>query len=89
MTREDLEGNQAAFLHFQKLVLASQVALETRAGQELMLSDRSIVDPLAYTSWRFGVDSQQVLVLTALSLAAMCCGKQFSTDSAAFACCKV
>ena len=64
MTREELQRNESAFLHFQKLVLASQVAIEARTDQEFILSDRSILDPLAHTSWRFGADSQQVLMLT-------------------------
>ena len=60
MTRNDLQRDEA-FLVFQKLVLEAQIAEEAEVTSSGLLTDRSIFDPLAYATWRFGADSPQVM----------------------------
>lgn len=60
MTRDDLQRDED-FLQFQKLVLEAQIAAETAVTHDNLLTDRSIFDPLAYATWRFGARSPQVM----------------------------
>ena len=55
-------GDPAQFLRLQKLILEPQQQAEDEsAGRSVcILSDHSGVDPLAYTAWRFGLDSPEV-----------------------------
>ncbi len=62
ITKEKLESDNAAFLLLQKLIIREMLKYEEsrKSRDNICLHDRSVIDPLVYTAWRFGNESEQV-----------------------------
>lgn len=64
LSRESMD-EPAQFIRLQKLIARAQYeaeegAIRSAGSNGFIKSDRSVVDPLAYTAWRFGISSPEV-----------------------------
>lgn len=59
------QSSRDVFFHLQQLIVHEQLRRESQliAGGCPIISDRAVVDPLAYTAERYGIQSPQVMAL--------------------------